>query len=72
MNQEIEKALSSFRIELDGVKAKLAQIPIPFKFMYRPPHEEHHINLVQYLDSIDERLRKLEDAITNGTEVNRT
>jgi len=61
----LERELNSFKIELEGIKAKLAQIPLPFKFMYKPPREEYHINLVQYLDSIDERLRKLEDAITD-------
>jgi hypothetical protein len=44
-----------------ALKEKLDNIPVPFKFMYRPPHREFHMNLTEYLDEIDERLRKLEN-----------
>jgi len=57
----LERELSSLRNELLVIKAKLDQIPVPFRFMYKPPQEEHHKNLVQYLDSIDARLRRLEE-----------
>lgn len=63
-NQQIEMELNFFRNELKGIKEKLNKIPMPFKFMYKPPREDSHWNLVEYLDSIDERLRKLEDGIT--------
>lgn len=61
MNQQ---EINSFKIEIEKIKEKLNQIPIPFKFMYKPPREDTHWNLVEYLDSIDERLRKLEDGQT--------
>jgi len=73
MNQ-IEMELSSFRNELKVIKAKLSQIEFPFKFMYRPPREEKHKNICQYLDSIDERLCRLEElnGITSDTESTRS
>jgi len=61
-NNEHQKELNSFRTELNKIKEKLNKIPVPFKFMYKPPREDCHWDLVEYLDSIDERLRKLEDA----------
>ena len=67
INQQIQMELNSFKIELQGIKEKLNKIPMPFKFMYKPPGEDIHWNLVEYLDSIDARLRKLEDGITERT-----
>jgi hypothetical protein len=29
--------------------------------MYRPPETETHVNVVQYLDEIDKRLKELEE-----------
>jgi len=29
--------------------------------MYRPPGEDVHWNIVEYLDSVDKRLRRLEE-----------
>jgi hypothetical protein len=29
--------------------------------MYRPPEREEHVNITEYLDEVEERLRKLED-----------
>jgi hypothetical protein len=46
---------------VESIEEKLNQIPIPFKLMYRPPEAEHHVNVVQYLDEIDKRLKKLEN-----------
>lgn len=42
------------------MKEKLDEIPLPFKFMYRPPGHEFHMNLVDYLNQIEERLQTLE------------
>lgn len=67
-NQQIETELNFFRSELKGIKEKLNKIPMPFKFMYKPPREDTHWNLVEYLDSIDDRLRKLENAITDSAD----
>jgi hypothetical protein len=46
---------------IEAIEEKLNQIPIPFKLMYRPPGEEHHVNIVQYLDEIHKRLKELEN-----------
>lgn len=47
------------RIEL--LERKVAQIPIPFKLMYRPPYQENHMDIVEYLDKIDKRLEQIEN-----------
>jgi hypothetical protein len=47
------------------LKSKVEQIPVPFKFMYRPPSREEYVNIVEFLDEIDERLRKLENGNTS-------
>lgn len=67
LNQETATVLNSFRNELNIIQEKLRHIPIPFKFMYKPPGEDTHWNLVEYLDSIDARLKKLENGITDRT-----
>jgi len=59
--EELILKLSFLEKRLDRIEEKLNQIPIPFKLMYRPPEKEHHINIVQYLDQIHKRLKKLED-----------
>lgn len=67
LNYEIQKELNSLKIKLEAVTEKLNKIPMPFKFMYKPPGEDVHWNLVEYLDSIDARLRKLEDGNNNNS-----
>jgi hypothetical protein len=32
--------------------------------MYRPPQREEYVNIVEFLDELDERLRKLENGNT--------
>lgn len=59
-NHEMEEQLSSLTRVVNTLKTKLDQIPLPFKFMYRPPGREFHMNLVDYLNEIEERLQKLE------------
>lgn len=67
LNYEIQKELNSLKIKLEAVTEKLNKIPMPFKFMYKPPGKDVHWNLVEYLDSIDARLRKLEDGNNNNS-----
>jgi uncharacterized FlaG/YvyC family protein len=43
------------------LKKKLDQIPIPFKFMYKPPSREEYVNIVEFLDELDKRLKRLEE-----------
>jgi hypothetical protein len=58
---ELNQKLSFLEKRIERIEEKLNQIPIPFKLMYKPPGEEHHVNIVQYLDNIDKRLRELEE-----------
>jgi hypothetical protein len=58
---ELNQKLSFLEKRIEKIEEKLNQIPIPFKLMYKPPGEEHHVNIVQYLDKIDKRLKELEE-----------
>ena len=49
---------------VQSLKAKLDQLPVPFKMMYKPPQREEYVNIVEFLDELDERLRKLENGNT--------
>lgn len=60
LNSQIQMELTSLQRTVSKLKEKLDQIPLPFKFMYRPPGQEFHMNLVDYLNQIEERLQKLE------------
>lgn len=31
------------------------------RLMYRPPEREEHVNITEYLDEVEQRLRKLEN-----------
>jgi hypothetical protein len=59
--EQLNQRLSYLEARLAAIEEKLAQIPIPFKLMYRPPGKEEHMNIVQYLDEIDKRLKALEE-----------
>jgi len=52
--------LNLLETKVKTMEEKLNQLPIPFRLMYRPPEKEHHVNVVQYLDEVDKRLKKLE------------
>lgn len=67
MHNSMEIELNSLKSQILKLKQKLDKIPMPLKFMYKPPGEDVHWNLVEYLDSIDARLRKLEDGSTDRT-----
>jgi P2-related tail formation protein len=58
--EQLNQRLSYLEARLGAIEEKLAQIPIPFKLMYKPPEREHHVNVVQYLDEINKRLKELE------------
>lgn len=59
-NQETEEEFNILKKIVLQMKEKLDEIPLPFKFMYRPPGHEFHMNLVDYLNQIEERLQTLE------------
>lgn len=46
---------------VQSFKNKLDQLPVPFKMMYKPPQREEYVNIVEFLDELDERLQKLEN-----------
>lgn len=46
---------------IKSLKAKIDQIPIPFKLFYKPPESEEYLNIVEFMDDVDKRLRALEE-----------
>lgn len=60
-NYEMEEQVNSLTRTVNNLKQKLDKIPMPFKFMYKPPEREEHMNLVEYLNEIDRRLKEVED-----------
>jgi hypothetical protein len=58
---ELNLKLSFLEKRLERIEEKLNQIPIPFKLMYRPPERSDYVNVVEYLNEIDNRLKQLED-----------
>ena len=58
--EELIQKLNLLEIRVKTMEEKLNQLPIPFRLMYRPPEREHHVNVVQYLDEINNRLKELE------------
>ena len=60
-NYEMEERLNSLTRLVNSLKEKLDQIPMPLKFFYKPPEREEHMNLVDYLNEIDRRLKEVED-----------
>lgn len=60
-NHEMEEHLNSLTRLVNNLKQKLDQIPVPFKMMYKPPEREEYMNLVEYLNEIDRRLKEVEE-----------
>ena len=58
--EELIQKLNLLETKVKTMEEKLNQLPIPFRLMYRPPEKEHHVNVVQYLDEVDKRLKELE------------
>ena len=58
--EELIQKLNLLEIRVNAMEEKLNKLPIPFRLMYRPPEKEHHVNVVQYLDEVDKRLKELE------------
>jgi hypothetical protein len=57
---ELIQRLSLLESKIARIEEKLNQLPIPFRLMYRPPDETEHVNIVQYLDTVDKRLKEIE------------
>lgn len=57
---DLIQRLSLLETKVKRMEEKLNQLPIPFRLMYRPPGETEHVNIVQYLDEVDKRLKDLE------------
>ena len=58
--EQLIKKLNLLEIRIARIEEKLNQLPIPFRLMYKPPGHEHHVNIVQYMDEVDKRLKELE------------
>jgi len=46
---------------IKSLKSKVDQIPMPFKLLYRPPEREEYLNIVEFMDEVDSRLKALEE-----------
>lgn len=64
--EELNLKLSFLEKRLERIEEKLNQIPIPFKLMYRPSDKTDYVNIVQYLNEVDNRLKNLENDKTNS------
>ena len=53
MNQDLNSLVE--RIEL------LEESLYNLRLMYRPPERGEHVNITEYLDEVEQRLRKLEN-----------
>lgn len=58
--EQLNQRLGYLEARLTAIEEKLAQIPIPFKLMYKPPEEEKHLNLVEFLDQVNDKLKDIE------------
>lgn len=63
--EQLNQRLSYLEARLGAIEEKLAQIPIPFKLMYKPPYDEKYLNLVDVLNQINKRLKQIEDGQTS-------
>jgi hypothetical protein len=59
--EELTQRLSLLESKIARIEEKLNQLPIPFRLMYKPPGHENHVNIVQYMDQVDKRLKELEN-----------
>ena len=62
---ELNLKLSFLEKRIERIEEKLNQIPIPFKLMYRPPDHKEHIDIVEYLNAVDEAIKKLNEHISS-------
>jgi ParB-like chromosome segregation protein Spo0J len=60
MDDLLMQRLNLLETKVKRMEEKLNQLPIPFRLMYRPPGEKEHVNIVQYMDEVDKRLKELE------------
>lgn len=58
--EDLIQRLNLLETKVKRMEEKLNQLPIPFRLMYRPPGEKEHVNIVQYMDEVDKRLKELE------------
>ena len=52
MNQDLNYLIE----RIEELEASLYNL----RLMYRPPDREEHVNITEYLDEVEERLKKLE------------
>lgn len=65
MDELIQK-LNLLETRIRRIEEKLDQLPIPFRLMYRAPDKTEHVNIVQYLDEVHNRLKELENDKTSS------
>ena len=57
--QQQEHLIKSLETIITDLQLQIQALQKP-QLMYRPPHSDEYIKVTDYLDSVDERLRKLE------------
>lgn len=58
--EDLIERLNLLETKVKRMEEKLNQLPIPFRLMYRPPEREQHMNIVDYLNEVETRLKQLE------------
>ena len=59
MNQELREILISLQNRIKKLENDIEDLS-NMELMYRPPDREDHVNIVQYLNEIEERVKNLE------------
>jgi hypothetical protein len=59
MSQELREMLISLQNRIENLEIGIKELS-NMELMYRPPHREEHVNIVQYLNEVEERLKNLE------------
>lgn len=60
MNQ-VKEMLISLQKKLEILEERVNELSEPLELMYRPPERGEHVNIVEFLNEIDSRLKKLEN-----------
>ena len=53
--------LISLQKKIENLEEKVNELSEPLELMYRPPEKGNHVNIVEYLNEIDSRIKKLEN-----------
>lgn len=58
---QVKETLISLQKKLEILEERVNELSEPLELMYRPPEKGEHVNIVEFLNEIDNRLKKLEN-----------